>query len=124
MITQGTGALRPRSSISIRSPQGQSLAERQRAARGLAHHKPIARQKTEIQVSMGPAVYERLTEVAEQKALPIETVLAQIIGGVVCRGSIDQALGMWGDYEVDARAESFSSHRRRKRDQKRNGDGV
>jgi hypothetical protein len=57
-----------------------------------------------------------LVEAAEKRSLPIEQLVAEIVSGIIVRGSIDGALANFGDFLVDHRVEMIQpSSRRRKR---------
>jgi hypothetical protein len=124
MITQGTGALKPRSSVSIRSPMG-CLAERQ--GRVIAPDKtPVrGRERGTLTLYFPPAVNEHLEIAADKRGLTVEEIAFSILGGVVTRGSISQALALWGDYAGDTRCignETKKKQRRKAANQLRDGD--
>ena len=61
--------------------------------------------KHKIEIELSASVFKLATEAAaRRKAIAVETLLAQIIGGVVCRGSIDRALAEFHSYAVATRA--------------------
>jgi hypothetical protein len=106
------GALKPRSSISIRSPQG-CLAERQGR---IASNKPVSsRERGTLTLCFSPAVNEHLEAAADKRGLSVEEIIFSILGGVVMRGSIAQALAQWGDYANDVRRIGNESNRQQRK---------
>ena len=104
---RGRAVVYKASSIGLRSAAGTtSLRERQRLARGISN-KP----KPPTPVLVIRLVPELVSELAKRGA--VEEIAAKIVGGVLMRGSIDQALSMWGDYKTDGRNVLTTYQRRR-----------
>jgi hypothetical protein len=113
-----SGGLPGKTPATFRLARGSSLRERQRLERGIKHIEPAKPTERTITLHLRADLVARL---AKATSRPIEEVVAEIVSGVVVRGSIDAALSQWGDYLTDHRgAMATSAGRRRK--EKRDGD--
>jgi len=64
---------------------------------------------TKVTVEMTAPVHRLLQQAASRRSISVGELAAQILGGVLCRGSIDRALACWGDYVSDTRATDWQS---------------
>ena len=94
------------STIALRSTRGTtSLRERQRAQRGI----PLKKTKPPVvTIRLAPELHLELSKRGD-----VAVIAGEILGGICTRGSIDQALSMWGDYKTDNMRHCLTTAQRR-----------
>ena len=96
------------SGITMRVPVRQQQAP---SANGNSGFHTRGRPKFDVTITLGEAVYKLATAAAKRRVqrhgvgqtMTVETLCAEIVGGVLTRGSVHGALRVWGDYQVDGR---------------------
>jgi hypothetical protein len=59
--------------------------------------------KHKVTVELSEPVFKLLEAAAKRRSLDADDITARIIGGILTRGSIDNALNGWGRYLSDRR---------------------
>jgi hypothetical protein len=66
-------------------------------------------------------VHKALKAAAKRRSMKLETIMFQICGGTIMRGSVDKTLQRWNCYESERRYGTADSHNSRQR--RRAGEG-
>jgi hypothetical protein len=67
------------------------------------------------------AIHKALSDAARRRGMKLETIMFQLVGGTVMRGSIDKTLQRWNAYDSERRQGTADSHNSRQR--RRAGEG-
>jgi hypothetical protein len=76
------------------------------------------REKTDISLRLSPQLYQRLESSATRRSMGISEIAGQLLGSILARGSVTEALSRWHDHATEARGMSASQqkkHRKRVR---------
>jgi hypothetical protein len=66
------------------------------------------------------AVHKALRAAARRRGMKLETIMFQLVGGTVMRGSVDRTLQRWNAYDSERRLGTCDSHNSK---QRRAGEG-
>ena len=67
------------------------------------------------------AIHKALSDAARRRGMKLETIMFQLCGGTVMRGSVDKTLQRWNAYDSERRLGTCDSHGTK--DRQRAGEG-